>query len=373
MKFQIDPNTQILIGVAVAVLTLAAHGSVALPLGVPAEVGQYITSWANFILQIYAVVGPILLGYSSSKPGPLAPQDPPVVVAATKAAEASDAADAAVKAQTTKLPLVVGALLALGLVAMHAGPARADSQDLINGLKSQHGGKPFPPIFTPPTPAPTNADGSPQTVIQKIVADNKALLAQLEGDMRTILSLFGTGDEAIAEALQYPDLQDGNGHDCAVQGKRFTSVIHDHPLAITGDFINDLQNLRTVSAAAQKICNATSCQAVFGDLSAQVSKSVSAVNSKVGAVTSVIPGAGAVGGIVGAVGSAASSVNVFSLLCGDLATITLVPPTIADPTPSPTPSPAAIATPAATPAPLPSPSPSATPVATPTPSPSSAP
>ena len=87
MKIEINPNPQIFIAVGIAVLTLAAKGSVALPLGVPLFVGEYLTSWANFILQIYAVVAPVLLGFSSSRPGPLAPPDPPAVVAATKTSE----------------------------------------------------------------------------------------------------------------------------------------------------------------------------------------------------------------------------------------------------------------------------------------------
>ena len=84
MKFQIDPSPQIIVAVAVAVLTLAAKGTVALPMGIPSVVGEYITSWSNFILQIYAIVAPVMLGFSSSKPGPLAPPDSPAVVAATK-------------------------------------------------------------------------------------------------------------------------------------------------------------------------------------------------------------------------------------------------------------------------------------------------
>jgi hypothetical protein len=91
MKFQINPTPQIIIAVVVAVLTLAAKGTVALPLGVPEIVGQYLTSWSNFLLQLYAVVAPILLGFSSSQPGPLAPPDPPAVVAATKASQAPGA------------------------------------------------------------------------------------------------------------------------------------------------------------------------------------------------------------------------------------------------------------------------------------------
>ena len=124
--------------------------------------------------------------------------------------------------------------------ALAASPALADSQDLLNGLKAKNGGKLLPPITNPfaPTPVPTNADGTPQTIIQQIVANNKAELATLQGDMQDLLSLFGTGTGAVTESLQYPDLQDGNGHDCAIQGRRFTQVIHDHPLMLTGEFKN---------------------------------------------------------------------------------------------------------------------------------------
>ena len=82
---QIDPKTQMWIAAIVAVLTLGAHGTLALPMGIPPEAGAVLASWDNFILQIYAVVSPILLAYSSSKPGPLAPPDSPAVVAATAA------------------------------------------------------------------------------------------------------------------------------------------------------------------------------------------------------------------------------------------------------------------------------------------------
>ena len=92
MKFQINPTPQIVLALVVAVLTLAAKGSVALPLGVPPVVGEYVTSWSNFLLQLYAVVAPILLGFSSSMPGPLAPKDPPGVVIAQAKADAADAA-----------------------------------------------------------------------------------------------------------------------------------------------------------------------------------------------------------------------------------------------------------------------------------------
>lgn len=84
---QIDPKTHMIIAIGVTVLTALAKGSVTLPMGIPPEVGQYITSWSNFVLQIYAPLSLALAAYSSSAPGPMAPPDSPAVKAATDAAK----------------------------------------------------------------------------------------------------------------------------------------------------------------------------------------------------------------------------------------------------------------------------------------------
>lgn len=98
MKVQINPKTQMWIMAVVALLYIGAQNSIALPLGIPVWVGPYIHSWSNALIQVYLALSPILLpGLSSSVPGPLAPPDPPMVVAATKAAAASDAANAVIK------------------------------------------------------------------------------------------------------------------------------------------------------------------------------------------------------------------------------------------------------------------------------------
>lgn len=85
MKFQISPRAQIIIGAIVAVLTLGSKGALQLPMGVPASWGPIIQSWDTFILQIYGVVAPVMVAFSNSDPGPLAPQDPPAVKAAIAA------------------------------------------------------------------------------------------------------------------------------------------------------------------------------------------------------------------------------------------------------------------------------------------------
>jgi hypothetical protein len=70
-------------GVAVAVITRAAKGTVALQLGIPPELGPIVQSWSNFILQVYVVVAPLMTALSSSDPGPLAPQDSDAIKALT--------------------------------------------------------------------------------------------------------------------------------------------------------------------------------------------------------------------------------------------------------------------------------------------------
>ncbi len=87
MKFQVSPTVQIALGIIVTVTTLASKGAINLPVGVPATWGPIIQSWSNFILQIYAPVATGLALYGNSQPGPLAPPDPPAVVAATLASK----------------------------------------------------------------------------------------------------------------------------------------------------------------------------------------------------------------------------------------------------------------------------------------------
>ena len=103
-KFQIDPGTLTVIAACVAVATLLANGTVHAPDGIPASWAAAFVSWDNFLLQIWSVVAPILIGYSSSQPGPFAPADAPIVKAAKMQAkveaDATSAKDAA--AETLK-------------------------------------------------------------------------------------------------------------------------------------------------------------------------------------------------------------------------------------------------------------------------------
>lgn len=87
MKFQVDPKVQVMIMLIVGLVTFL--GSNALPAEVPASVATAVKDWSVWLGQLYLIViGPVLGLYSNSTPGPLAPQDPPRVVEATKIAEA---------------------------------------------------------------------------------------------------------------------------------------------------------------------------------------------------------------------------------------------------------------------------------------------
>ena len=107
--------------------------------------------------------------------------------------------------------------------------------------------------YSPLQPTAASSDGTTEDddLLKTIQDANKKVMDKLSAISRALLVLFGTGDGAIAESTQYPDIQDGNGHDCAVQGQRFSTIIHDHPLALTGKLIDDLENQRIIFSAAR--------------------------------------------------------------------------------------------------------------------------
>lgn len=93
---EISPKLAIWINVVVALLTLVASGGLSLS-GIvsPTTAGQIVTGAGTAL----AVINAVMHAYSSSTPGPLAPPDAPVVVAAQKVADLpADASVGSVKA-----------------------------------------------------------------------------------------------------------------------------------------------------------------------------------------------------------------------------------------------------------------------------------
>lgn len=92
-KFQIDAKVQMLIALFVGAIGFLA--SSALPSTVDPATAKSIHEWAGLFNQFYiVVVTPLMLAFTNSNPGPLAPQDPPSVVAAQTKAEAIVVKDA---------------------------------------------------------------------------------------------------------------------------------------------------------------------------------------------------------------------------------------------------------------------------------------
>lgn len=80
-KFQVDPRTQLVIAFVAGLISFL--GSNSLPAEVPQHVAAAVKDWSIWFGQFYLIViAPLLLAYTNSNPGPLAPPDPPEVVKA---------------------------------------------------------------------------------------------------------------------------------------------------------------------------------------------------------------------------------------------------------------------------------------------------
>jgi len=87
-KFQIDAKVQMAIAVLVGAIGFLA--SSALPSTVSPEVQKDVHEWMTLFNQFYIlVITPVMLAYTNSSPAPLAPQDPPSVIAAQQKADAT--------------------------------------------------------------------------------------------------------------------------------------------------------------------------------------------------------------------------------------------------------------------------------------------
>ena len=96
MKLQLSPIQQMAIFSCVGLVIVGlAQKTITLPPGTPTAIETMAEAYAQWAVGLWAIVGgTLLMAFGNSKPGPLAPADPPIVIAATKAAEATAAAEA---------------------------------------------------------------------------------------------------------------------------------------------------------------------------------------------------------------------------------------------------------------------------------------
>lgn len=197
---QINPKIAFAVAIAMALIAMAAQGSVALPLGVPEIWGKYITSWSNFAVNVYVIaISPVLIRFGLNFTAPNAP-----IAAVTKG---------------------LAALAVLCLVALHVGPAFAD------------------PDSAPVRPAPLQLHlpkGAPLTGnATKDVSNAAAMIAGDTSDQTTanvlthILIPDLVADLTAAQAV-YVALKDDAGAACnqsiLTQIQAFQSAVAANPL-----------------------------------------------------------------------------------------------------------------------------------------------
>jgi hypothetical protein len=278
-KFQINPSVAIGLNVAYAILT-----GLSIPtlnaLGFTASASQ-ILAWAGMIA---LVLNAVLHGYSSSQPGPLAPPDPLIVRQATAAANAAKAFG------------FLAAVLAACLMIGGARPAHAEDMRVAAKV-----GTWTPPI---PLPVPLPTPGATTTDI-----------------FTAIIAYFSVGlDTAETLSTEIPELQDGNGHDCAVAGQTLMSVLKVHPKLISGHAAEDLEGLRLTIAGIKQLCGVQACQTVF----AEADNAIATLGIGI-----TVPG--------------------LEAICAKLPTVVMVSPALPV-TPAPAPSPSPVPTPSPSPA-----------------------
>lgn len=286
MKVQISQKNQMIVAAAVAVATLAAKGSIALPVGIPPEVGVIITSWSNFVLQIYAVLAPILLAYGGSQPGILAPPDPDIVVKAQKVADASSvgALQSAKQQAIAAIQAHAGAFLAFLtasclLMALAPGIAHAQAQVAagesptefnLRSTKAKAAPSPATSAATQPAATPT---GTLCTDLINLLPlgckpANGGTPSPFSGPLQDILNFFASNfDEAAALAVQIPELQDGNGQACWIKASSIGKLVKLHPLPVTFKAAPDFEALRLLGMSVNNLCADPHCTQVFTDLS----------------------------------------------------------------------------------------------------------
>lgn len=288
-KIQISPKAQIIWGIVVALLFYAAHGSVALPLGVPPSVGPYITSWANAFVGIYLALQPFMPAFASSAPGPLAPPDPAVVIAAQKIADASasgspsqvkaakDQAIAAIQAHAGAFLAFLTAscllmALAPGIAHAQAQVAAGESPTEFNLRSTKAKAAPSPATSAATQPAATPTGTLCTDLINLLPLGckpaNGGTPSPFSGPLQDILNFFASNfDEAAALAVQIPELQDGNGQACWIKASSIGKLVKLHPLPATFKAAPDFEALRLLGMSVNNLCADPHCTQVFTDLS----------------------------------------------------------------------------------------------------------
>lgn len=244
-EFQLSANQQMAIFAAAGlIIGAAASGKIPYPMGTEAA-APYIQSWANSIQFLWGIAGgPILMAFANSKPGPLAPPDPPVVQVATE--KAKDMGQIA-KALFIAI-LIIGAFGAFD----HAHAATV------------HHGKALPNPLTPFTPPAAPVPGNLQTIT---IADLQNALADANAQPAEVVAPGDLAPTPFDATVTGGDVRHGNCWAALIKfDGAFTAsqILPDHPgLALLQQKIFDAQKLTSKNLIPDYV--AMACVNTFND------------------------------------------------------------------------------------------------------------
>lgn len=124
---------------------------------------------------------------------------------------------------------------------------------------------------------PSDGAGGGSSVVGRVLAKPFQDLADL---------LSSDVDEAIRLSTAIPNLQDGNGQACWFAMRDFGKVFKEHPVPLTLKLAQDIEGMRLLIMAANRLCQTSACTQVFQD-GASLATSISPVPLPVPSFSSV--------------------------------------------------------------------------------------
>lgn len=263
-----SPKIGVVISVlAVLISVVAVMSPSAFPSYVPAATAAAIISTCAFMNILFNAVNTVLHLYSSSNPGPLAPPDPPSVVAAQKA---SDRATAVV-GPVTRAFIFLAVTAALCASLRPNAWAGEESSPTAFNLHS-HLAPPIPTsgvVATPPaTPPLGNVGCDPLKLLPGCSTTGTGALPSW---LQDALNFFNSDFQDAAElAVSVPGLQDGNGQQCWLKASSINDLLKKHPYPLTLKIATDFEAVRLFNMAINNLCIDPHCTQVFTDLGNQI-------------------------------------------------------------------------------------------------------
>lgn len=123
-----------------------------------------------------------------------------------------------------------------------------------------------PNLFQPRTDATDNVGTATSSAAGSFADKAFAALAKPFQDIAKFIG--DDADAAVALATVVPEIQDGHGQQCWMEMASFGKVAKAHPLPLTLRVMTDMESLRLLAIATNRLCANVHCTQVFADTSA---------------------------------------------------------------------------------------------------------